>query len=369
LVQDREPTPAEAVLVFVAAWGLPGATEPMGAIPGDLADAVVARAKAQGLLGPLLDCMENGALTMPASAMDQAVRAHESALWWCLGVEQRLAAVDRWFEQAGGVNYRVLKGVAVAHLDDVDPSLRSFGDLDLLVAASDMDKALRVLADHGGHRVFPSRRAGFDRRFAKGPGQIVFDRVEVDVHRTLADGGLGYRIPADGLLSNPEPFVVADRTVLALSRKARALHACYHAVATTRPPTLRSVRDLGRYLSAPDLQPDALAPEIGRWRGELVLAATVRLTTATLGVRLEAWERWADSVVVSPRDRVLLERARRYSARPFEWSTLREIPWQDRAAYLYAVAVPSREVLDSRGQNHLTRLVSGSRNLVASFRR
>ena len=69
MVQDREPTPAEAVLVFVAAWGLPGATEPMGAIPGDLADAVVARAKAQGLLGPLLDCMENGALTMPASAI------------------------------------------------------------------------------------------------------------------------------------------------------------------------------------------------------------------------------------------------------------------------------------------------------------
>lgn len=368
-VSAPDSTPVRAVLAFVAAWGLPGTAESMGTLPGDVADAVVAGAKAEGLLGPLLECVDNGALTLPASAMEAAVHAHEAALWWCLAVEQRLGQVDRWFEEAGGVRYRVLKGPAMAHLDDVDPSLRSFGDLDLLVAASDMDAALQVLADHGGRRVFPPRRAGFDRRFAKGTGQIVFDQVEVDVHRTLADGGLGYRIPSDRLFAEPEPFVVADRTVLALCRKARALHACYHAVATTKTPTLRSVRDLGWYLSAPDLQPDALVAEIGRWRGELVLGETVRLTTTTLGVRLDGWEQWADAVVATRRDQALLDRSRRPSARPFEWSTLREIRWQDRPAYLYAVAVPSREVLDSRGQNHRTRLVSGFRNLVVTRRR
>lgn len=356
-------------LLLVAGWGLPGAGDRDWSLTGEEANDLVLRAKANGLLGPLTACVDGGGLTLPEEAVEAAIHEHEAAQWWCLQIEQMLAAVDSWFEAAGGVQYRVLKGAAVAHLDDVDPALRSFGDLDLLVAAADMDRALGVLVDHGGERVFPPRRPGFDRRFAKGTGQILFDRVEIDVHRTLADGGFGYRIPADRLFADPEAFQVADRTVLALSRPARALHACYHAVATTKTPTLRSVRDLGWYLSAPDLQPDALVAEIGRWRGELVLGETVRLTTTTLGVRLDGWEQWAEAVVATRRDQALLDRSRRPSARPFEWSTLREIRWQDRPAYLYAVAVPSREVLDSRGQNHRTRLVSGFRNLVVTRRR
>lgn len=356
-------------LLLVAGWGLPGAGDRDWSLTGEEANDLVLRAKANGLLGPLTACVDGGGLTLPEEAVEAAIHEHEAAQWWCLQIEQMLAAVDSWFEAAGGVQYRVLKGAAVAHLDDVDPALRSFGDLDLLVAAADMDRALGVLVDHGGERVFPPRRPGFDRRFAKGTGQILFDRVEIDVHRTLADGGFGYRIPADRLFADPEAFQVADRTVLALSRPARALHACYHAVATTKPPSLRTIRDLGWYLSDPDLQPDVLVPEIRRWGAEVVLAEAVRLAVSTLGVRLEAWERWADALVVSPRERVLLERCRRYSARPVEWSTLREIPWKDRAAFLYAVVVPSREVLASRGQTHLSRLVSGTRNLVAASRR
>jgi len=366
---EEEPAAVERLSRYVAGWGLADGGPPPGPIDPILASSLVAVSKTAGLLGPLMACVDGGGLKLPEEAVKAAIHEHEAAQWWCLQVEQMLAEVDRWFEAVGGVRYRVLKGTAVAHLDDVDPALRSFGDLDLLVAAPDMDRALGVLADHGGNRVFPARRPGFDRRFAKGTGQILFGRVEIDVHRTLADGGFGYRIPAERLFADPEAFQVADRKVLALYRPARALHACYHAVATTKPPSLRTIRDLGWYLSDPDLQPDVLVPEIRRWGAEVVLAEAVRLTVVTLGLRLEAWERWADTLVVSPREQVLLERCRRYSARPVEWSTLREIPWQDRAAFLYAVAVPSREVLASRRQTHLSRLVSGTRNLVAASRR
>ena len=66
-----------------------------------------------------------------------------------------------------GVEHRVLKGSALAHLDYDDPALRSFGDNDVLVRSTQFDAAVAALTDRRAPRKFPEARPGFDRRSAR----------------------------------------------------------------------------------------------------------------------------------------------------------------------------------------------------------
>ncbi|MBP7631795.1 MAG: nucleotidyltransferase family protein [Acidimicrobiales bacterium] len=315
-------------------------------------------------MGPLVSGLDTGFLTLPDDVALNAVRAHEGALWWCLELEQRLLDIEEWLEDAGGIEHLVLKGPAVAHLDDVDPSLRSFGDLDLLIAGHDLDRALDVLAHHGARRASVARRPGFDRRFGKGVGTRSEDGVEIDVHRALCGGAHGFRIPLDRLFDHAEHFSLGGRSIPTLSRPHRALHACYHAVVSSSEPPLRTPRDLGWYLSSEDLTPEVLAPEAARWRGEVVLAEAVRSTVTMFGLDLPEWQAWLNANPVPGEEHRILEVGRRPSGAPFHWSTVRELPWRDRVAFLWAVAVPSSEVLEARGQTHLSRLSTALKRLA-----
>lgn len=77
--------------------------------------------------------------------LELAVAGHQDSMRWLLHLEIRLLEVADWFADVGGIELRVLKGPAVAHLDEVDPALRSFSDLDLLIAAADMDRGIAAL--------------------------------------------------------------------------------------------------------------------------------------------------------------------------------------------------------------------------------
>ncbi len=347
----------------VAGWLLPGAPTPPPLTPAE-ADALVGQAIGHGLLGPLIACADAGAIDLTEPSLQRAVDAHEKSMRWCLLLERRLLDIDDWFAHAGGIDYLVIKGPAVAHLDEVDPSLRSFGDLDLLVSGHSMDRALDVLARHGAIRARPARRPGFDARFGKSVGTRFGDRVEVDVHRSLCWGAHGFRIPLERLVAEPDHLVISGRAFTAPKRVHRALHACYHAIVGSPRPHLRTIRDLGWYLSSPDLRPDVLGPEAHLWRGEAVLAEAVQVTLTTLGLDLPEWEAWLESAVIDVAERQLLEQDRRPTSKPFRWTAVRELSWPDRAAFIWAVAVPSRELLDSRGQTSVGRAVSGVRRLL-----
>jgi len=361
------PTPGsdetERLLLRITGWQLPGVPVP-GAIGAAEGAALVNRAVVEGLLGPLVACIDSGALTAPAEVVDRAVLAHERAMWWSLMLEQRLLAIDEWFRAAGGVEYMVVKGPAVAHLDAVDPFLRSFGDLDLLVAGHSMDQALSVLEKNGAERAKPARRPGFDARFGKGVGTAFADGIQVDVHRSLCGGAHGFRIPLHRLFASPDHFTLDGRQIPAPSRTHRALHACYHAVASSSRPPIRTLRDLGWYLSEGDLTPAVLGAEARLWRGEAVLAEAVESTITTLGLDLPEWQRWLSANPVDPAERRLLAKDRGRSNMPFHWSTVRELSWPDRAAFLWGVAMPSKELLRSRNQTPLSRVVSGVKRLA-----
>ncbi len=348
------------VLCQVAAWMLPGAPTP-GPVPTGQAEALVDLAVGHGLTGQLVAALDAGAIDVPEPVHHHAVDAHEGSLWWCLLVERRLLEIDQWFRNAGGVDYRVVKGPAVAHLDEIDPSLRSYGDLDLLVAGPSMDRALEVLMAHGAVRARPAQRPGFDARFAKGIGTRFNDGIEVDVHRSFCDGAHGFRIPLDRVFATAEQFAIGGRPLPTPAKAHRALHACYHAVIGSSTPPLRTLRDLGWYLSDTDLPPVVLAAEAQAWRGEAVLAQAVRITLDTLHLPLPSWRAWLARTPIDPAESRLIERDREPTNLPFRWSTVRELRWPDRAAFAWAVAFPSPEVLRARGQTPVSRVVNGIR--------
>lgn len=360
----RDLAPAEAALRFAlspvsaAADGSNVTLDPGGAA------ALVARASSERVLGPVIAAVEDGAFELDDEVMRQAVVGHQGAMLWCLQLEVRLLDIKDWFAKAGGIEFMVVKGPAVAHLDEVDPSLRSFADLDLLIHERDMDRAIAALVEHGAARRIPQQRPGFDRRFTKGVGLCCDDGVEIDVHRTLCVGALGFRIPLDDLFAQPDHFEIGGERFAAPKREHRALHAAYHAVVGSPVPALRTLRDLAGYLTRPELPPDVLVPEARRWGGETVLAEAVRATFDTLSFEAPDWRAWLDGFTPDERDLDLIERSWVESPWPVEWSVLRELGWRDRAALTWAVAFPSRDLLEQRGETHWGRIRAGVRGLV-----
>lgn len=350
----------DGFLRAVAVDGLPGAA-PIPEVPAEAwADLdpflLVGLAESERLLGPLQFAVASGALALPPEAAEVLAERQRATMAWCLELEVRLLELRRWFEETGGVRHLVIKGPAVAHLDEPDPSLRSFADLDVLVAGPDVDRAVAVLERHGATRPWPQRRPGFDRRFAKSVTMTCSDGIEVDLHRTLCDGVYGARIPLDELFAAADRFALGGTAVPALSRPHRLLHAAHHAMLGSSAPRLSSLRDLAGYLSSPDLGPDVIVPVARRWRGEAVLAAAVDAVLDQLPFEAPAWSSWRAEARIDPREeaRVRRQRIEGSSFGPAKLDLWRELPGlRLKAAYAAAVLWPTREHLRARGRTRL----------------
>ncbi len=318
--------------------------------------------------GPVLMAADAGRIDLPSTVVDELAEVHLDSMRWCMHVESRLLDVRDWFEEAGVTDWLVIKGPAVAHLDYPDPSLRSFADLDILIVGHDMDRAIEVLGEHGAARRIPERRPGFDRRFIKGVGTTCADGVEIDVHRSLTGGAHGFRIPLDRLFEKSEVFDVGGVPIRALSRRHRALHAAYHAVVGSPVPPLRTLLDMAGYLSSGDLTPEALVSEAQLWRGEAVLAEAVCATLSSLKFDAPVWQDWLTTVRPCAGELAIIEAGHRTHRWPVEWATVRELCWRDRAAFLWAVAVPSPAVIGERGQSGFERVRVGVRRIMRGSR-
>ncbi len=306
----------EDLLRVLAAQHLPGAQ----VLTLDLGDdesghvnpvSLVRAAESQRLLGPLQEAVESGRLLIPAAAREYLAARQAATMLWCLQIEVRLLELCEWFAEAGGVEFRVIKGPAVAHLDELDPALRSFADLDLLVAADDLDRAVAVLEAHGATRPWPQRRPAFDRRFAKSVTMTCQDSVEVDLHRTLCDGAYGVRLPLAELFRDVESFELGGEQIRALSAPHRMLHAAYHAVLGSRTPRLSSLRDIAGYLTTPELGPEFIVPTAERWRGVEVLAVAVEETFDALHFSAPVWTDWLADAELDRQQLEVIERHRR----------------------------------------------------------
>lgn len=353
----------DEVLAQTAGCLLPGAPE-VAPLPAEDGSFFVGLSRTWRVAGPVLMAADSGVVDLPSTVVDEMAEVHLDSMRWCMHLESRLLEVHDWFIAAGVTDWLVIKGPAVAHLDYPDPSLRSFADLDILIAGHDMDRAIEVLGEHGAARRIPERRPGFDRRFIKGVGTKCADGVEIDVHRSLTGGAHGFRIPLDRLFAESETFEIGGVPFRALSRRHRALHAGYHAVVGSPVPPLRTLLDLAGYLSSDDLTPDVLVAEARRWRGETVLAEAVRVTLSSLKFDAPAWQDWLTTVLPDVKELAIIEAGHRSHRWPIEWATIRELSWRDRTAFVWAVVSPSRSVLDDRGLSSFGRVRNGVRRLV-----
>lgn len=331
----------------LTANGLPGA-RPVGALPpiGEL----LSTAAEHKLLGVLAAAVADGAIELTPDDRGRVGEAHEGAMREVLLLEEMLLEAVAVLDGAG-IDYRVLKGAALAHTVHDNPAERCFGDNDVLVASAHIDAAIAALVAAGATRPVPALSASFDRRFAKSITLGWIGGTELDLHRTLAPGPYGHLIPLDELYRDPVEVLLAGRAVHTLPPQLHLLHAAIHVALGDVDARLGNVRDLALLAAWPSVDADEVVDAAIRWGCAAPIALGLR-TTATLGLSRTSLEQWADDYVISNRDRRLLTaygqshgRYRRQAR-----ASWRVLGWSDRLAFARALVRPSAANRAARGR-------------------
>lgn len=355
-----EATEYPPPILATAAYSLAGTAHTFPTEPLDATSwaAVMAAARRNRLTGLLNAATSDGAFPATAPQRAEARAAHRRQLLRVLALERELVAVCGLLD-AADVPTRVLKGSAVARLDYADPALRSFIDLDVLVRAEDIERAVAVLSAAGFRRTLAEPRPGFDRRFDKGMTLIPPAGYELDLHRTFVLGPWGVVMNPGDLWDEGQAVAVGGASLRALSRHNRFLHACYHAALGDWPLRLGSLRDIAEMLRGWADAAPVVGPVTARWGVEAVVAAAVSDTYRLLGLDAEnELVRWANRYVPSRRhERWLALHTRSdktFAAQAL--ATLWVLPrWRDKAAYLRALALPDARYTADRHTSVLGR--------------
>jgi hypothetical protein len=354
---QRDARAAPDVARAVARYGLPGAPDGLPDRPlDDVAFGELLAHVRDGRVPALLArAAADGAFPLTPAQSEDLDALHAAAAALVAVLEETVAELTTLLVEAG-VETRVLKGPALAHLDYPDPSWRTYGDVDILVRGRDLDRAVAALRDAGYERRLPELRPGFDRRFAKGV-PLTNTRVralEVDLHRTLADGPFGATSRTDDLFAASQPLAFRDHVVRALIPEDRLVHASFH-VALSAHLRLSSVRDLVQLALVTRPDADAVLGRAREWRAEAVLARGVTLAWRILGLDAEPV---TDPLVAWARSQPVDDGALRALAASIGpdagWpvkalTTVRALRPRDRLPYLHALLWPTREFLDARG--------------------
>lgn len=341
--------------VGLVQWG-----EPL-ALSSATVDHLVSTAAHQGLVCLLGAATDLGHIVL---AGDDTVRVRDA--WG--EVLARVVQLDALLLEvtdclaAAGIATRVLKGAAVAMLDEFDPAWRSYNDVDVLVPHDQLLHAVDALATLGLRPItFPvSRRwAG---RYAKSITLHHPSGAQVDLHRMLATGPFGTRVRAGCLFEHGRSLTIGDRQLTALSDTHRLLHACYHAMlgGVSGP---RHRRDI--LLLSASTTPESVAAQAGDgWSLTVVHAALTWAHGSSAAVPSPAWAEWLATMPVDPSDAEMLANA----GGSFHQSARAQL----RAAkgpvakvrFAAALVWPSRAHLRDRGQTrrqHLLRLLRAGR--------
>jgi hypothetical protein len=325
-------------LRMLAGLGLPDAALP--GPPPPIGEVLAGTARHR-LVGVLAAAVSAGVVELDAADRALVADAHEGAMREVLLLEEELLHAIDVLDDAG-VDSRVLKGAALAHMVHPDPAERCFGDNDVLVPSDAIDDAVAALIAAGASRPTPALSPSFDRRFAKSVTLRWSGATELDLHRTLAAGPYGQLIRLDDLMRSPVDLLLAGRAVRTLPAELHLLHGAIHVALGDVEPRLGNVRDLALLAAWPSVDVDAVVDVATRWGCAAPVALGLQ-TTVAFGHRRSAIERWADAFAVSEVDRRRLEAYRRRDGRyrrqaRATWAVL---GWRDRIAFSRALLVPS----------------------------
>jgi hypothetical protein len=366
-------TAKNTLAVASLAYGLPGSgvefPGEVGRVEWERGHRAVVLA---GLTGMLSAAAHDGAVTLDEEQQADLTETNINAQRAALRLEQRLLEVSDFFGR-GSIEHRVLKGAATAHLDYPAPDLRPFSDIDLLIHARDLDEAIAALESRGGQRRFDEPRTGFAARFSKAVCVVSDDGIEVDLHRSLAEGPFGLTMAPEELFESRESFVLAGRKLDALGPAERLIHACCHAVLGRPEPELRPQRDVAQLALAETVDRDRVEQLSERWRCRAVVAQAIRLTWGTLALPADdAWHRWAVTYVPDRFERRALrnygDAPQQSYARQAIGGTLAVRGLGDKVRYAFALAFPKRSYVGSRDRGYGRRLVRGVRLWLRSAR-
>jgi hypothetical protein len=285
--------PLEDLVLAVAAVGLAGSLRelPEQELPDHEARALVAATERYRIAGVALASAQTGALRLPTAAVQTLAEIHTREMTTCLQLEHALLSASDLLEEAG-IDFRVLDGSAVAHLDYPDPALRGFPMLELLMRPADLDRAVQLLQYNGWRQVTtaPAVRRRDGVRTLSGPGGL-----RLDLRTTVGGASLGSTIKLHELWADGEEFGLAGRRLTALGREQRVLETAWQATAIDSPAALVSQRDLAEMVLFGDWNHSRLMRLATSWNALAVLADAVRSTWQRLAIAdvtgLSVWAR------------------------------------------------------------------------------
>lgn len=314
------------------------------------------------LTGLLADATKGGEFPVTSSQQQEGDDAHIASMTHVLMLENFLIDSVELLGRAG-IQVRVLKGSAVAHLDYADAALRPFVDVDLLVRSEQFDLATETLREHGYQRYFAEIRPGYDRRFGKGVSFVSPGNLELDLHRTFAMGPFGLRVNLDDLWSSGQDFTLAGTPLSGLGPDERLLHACYHASLGDYPPRLLPLRDVAEMLLYGERDEQHILELSRAWGGEAVVARAVAMAWELFDIAdVTAMSAWAARYRPAKRDKgrlaVYTDGDTSYAAKSL--ASLTALPRiRDRVALLRMVAAPDPGFLSRRHRSRASWLIAG----------
>jgi hypothetical protein len=358
---------AADVVVGLAGYGLPGASSafPNGVLDDDVWDAVFSEVCRQRLTGHLVHAIDDGTFTAKDTQEAAALDADERSLALALVLEQLLLRATRLLDR-GNVTARVLRGPAVAHTVYPEPGLRSFADIDLLIAGADYDAALALLCTGGAQRRFREPRRGFERRFGKGVCLEIPGRLEIDVHRTLVAGPFGIAIDADGLFENSTYFRLGGQTLEGLDPEARLLDACFHAALTERR-RLAPLRDVAQMILCSPFGAEQVRDRCRQWRCGIVVQRAIGMAWDVFGLEsMSEIVRWARDYEPTGFERHAMDAyvgpGRSYARQAVAGLQAIEGFWS-KVAYATSFLFPSRQYVRARDGSYSRRVTRAVRLL------
>ncbi len=174
---------------------------------------------------------------------------------------------------ARGVPFLFLKGAALGTLTYGDPTLRAMTDVDLLVRAADLDRALEALVAHGFRGPSAGERAFWQDAYYNLPVGAPDGHGTVEVHWSIAQPGR-QRPDIDGLFARRRDYDQDGLMVAAPGAADLFLHQALHHSYHYFEPRLVWIHDLA-LLHRADPPVDEIVSRARRWSMAVPLALSV----------------------------------------------------------------------------------------------
>jgi hypothetical protein len=153
----------------------------------------------------------------------------------------------------------------------------------VLVRGEAFGDACAALTEMHFRRRLAEPRPGFDVRFGKGAAHVhVGDRMEIDLHRTLALGPFGLWIDPGAMLDRATTFELVGQKIPRLEDTDMLISVAIHAVLGW-PRRLLSYRDILQVCRSLEVDWSALARRAADWHLAALLIRALETASSTLG--------------------------------------------------------------------------------------